>query len=223
MKFDKKSLLILLLMPLQFLLQKILLKFSFVDETSKIFITLAISIFIVSLCFIIRKDVYINEMNIFKRNKGKNIIIAIIGAIASFLILVGVNKILKNTTSTLSLLSVQEEYVPVNNWLMLISSFIPALAPFSEELVFRHELVFKHDLNKIGMLTLAVISSILFGLMHLGNYGGNIYRTIPLMFVAMLYCLLYKMTGTIWTSIIAHFIYNTSLSVLPAILILIIG
>ena len=103
--------------------------------------------------------------------------------------------------------------------LFLLAAFTPALAPVTEEIVFRHVLFYKFRGRLALCILMCVVSSVLFGAIHYTNFGGNLLLTVPYMVVACLYNLLYLFTKNIWTSITVHFIFNFSQSVVPALMI----
>ncbi len=84
---------------------------------------------------------------------------------------------------------------------MLIIPII--IAPLLEELIFRYLLYRKNLKAPYGTIT-AVISSVLFGLIH----GQSMIMTVPLILNGLTYCLVYKKTDSIWISIITHGLYN---------------
>lgn len=81
---------------------------------------------------------------------------------------------------------------------------IPILAaPLIEEFIFRFLLYRKNLREPYGTIT-AVISSILFGLVH----GQSLSLTVPLILNGLIYCLVYKKGDSIWVSMITHGLYN---------------
>lgn len=103
----------------------------------------------------------------------------------------------------------------------LVGALIPIMAPFTEEIVFRHLLFFQWADSRGKTFFLLFGSSILFGLAHFNNYSGNLIYTLPLMVGGLMLALLYRWKKNIWFNIMAHFIYNFTLAVLPAVIVLI--
>ena len=78
------------------------------------------------------------------------------------------------------------------------------LAPIGEELVFRGG-VFRYLLSKTGTLPAALISSVLFGALHLSLFG-----IVPLSLLGFALCYAYYLTGNIRVPIIIHMIFNAN-------------
>lgn len=78
------------------------------------------------------------------------------------------------------------------------------LAPIGEELVFRGGL-FRFMLSKTGPWPAALISSVLFGALHL-----NLYGIVPLTLLGLTLCYAYYLTGNLRTSIMIHMIFNAN-------------
>ena len=84
-------------------------------------------------------------------------------------------------------------------WLNLLKvAVIPALL---EELVFRG--VFYHAYREKGVLVGALASAVAFGLMHM-NFNQFFYAFV----LGLIFCMLIEITGSIFTTIIAHFVVN---------------
>ncbi|WP_420832604.1 type II CAAX prenyl endopeptidase Rce1 family protein [Weissella diestrammenae] len=62
----------------------------------------------------------------------------------------------------------------------------------------------------VRLILMVTISSILFGLIHINNFGGSVVATIPYMFVGLYLSLIYLRTNNIWHNIMTYFIFNTS-------------
>lgn len=102
----------------------------------------------------------------------------------------------------------------------LIGAAIPMMAPFAEELVFRHILFFKWTHSRAMTIVMLFVSSILFGLAHFNNFQGQLIYTLPLMAGGFVFALFYYWKKNIWFSLMAHFIYNTAFSFIPAVIVL---
>ncbi|GAK48316.1 hypothetical protein LOSG293_250070 [Secundilactobacillus oryzae JCM 18671] len=136
------------------------------------------------------------------------VLLAIGGVIVSYGILIVVRLALKATgltameTSGVDVLSIQTETTG------LIASLTVLMAPFTEELVFRHVLFFQW--RHRGALTwlMFVVSSILFGLAHWNNFNGEVIQMIPYMAVGAWYALIYYWSKNIWQAIATHFLFD---------------
>ncbi|RKM58424.1 CPBP family intramembrane metalloprotease [Butyrivibrio sp. X503] len=86
-------------------------------------------------------------------------------------------------------------------WLMILS--IGIVGPFIEEVVFRG--FFFHSYKKSGRILASIIlSAVLFGLMHL-NFNQFTYAAV----MGVMFCLLVEATGSVWSSFLAHGLFNT--------------
>ena len=82
--------------------------------------------------------------------------------------------------------------------------------PFGEEVLFRG--VIANALNRYGVFAGIVLSSIIFGLAH----GLNVILAIAIM-VGILSASLFRVTGSIWPSILLHCVYNAANSFASAL------
>jgi membrane protease YdiL (CAAX protease family) len=106
---------------------------------------------------------------------------------------------------------------------MMVGSLPPIIAPFLEELTFRHLLFYKFHKVKILYFVFFIVSSFLFGAMHLNNFQGDFLLTIPYMLVAVFLALVYAKTKNIWYPLGIHFVFNLTNSLLPTILLIFFG
>jgi membrane protease YdiL (CAAX protease family) len=83
------------------------------------------------------------------------------------------------------------------------------LVPIAEELVFRGGL-FRYFRTRIPRWAAIVLTSVLFGALHVswgGSYEG-LPSAVPLVVLAVVYCVAYERTGRIGTTIVAHALFN---------------
>ncbi len=94
---------------------------------------------------------------------------------------------------------------PVNTpavWLILGVS-VMAFAPLSEELFFRGFL-FRAVLGKASLIVGLVVSALAFSVFHL-----NVGVALPFFAIGLIFAWAYHASGSLWTSIAAHTIFNT--------------
>jgi membrane protease YdiL (CAAX protease family) len=86
------------------------------------------------------------------------------------------------------------------------------VGPFAEEVVFRG--VVYGDLRETnGELSALLASGVLFGLLH-----ANAFNLVPLVIVGVTFALAFRFTRSLWTSVIAHGLFNfVSVAVLLAL------
>lgn len=97
--------------------------------------------------------------------------------------------------------SISDEVLATPMWMMILSMGL--IGPFIEEIVFRG--VIFHSYKRTGRIVGSIIlSSILFGMMHL-NFNQFAYGAV----MGVMFCLLVEATGSVLTSFIAHALFNT--------------
>lgn len=77
------------------------------------------------------------------------------------------------------------------------------VAPIAEELIFRG-FIFRGFRNSFGILTAAIISSLIFGVVH-----GQLNVAIDTFCLGLMLCYLYQKTDSIWPSIALHSLKNS--------------
>lgn len=105
--------------------------------------------------------------------------------------------------------------------LTFLTALVPFIAPFAEELTFRY-LLFGKIRPRAFKFVMFFVSAILFGLIHILNFYGQILQTVPYMFVGAYFALIYQFTKNIWNSIMVHWIFNSINSVVPVIVLIIL-
>ena len=104
----------------------------------------------------------------------------------------------------------------------LLAAIIPFIAPFAEELTFRYLLLGKFTSRAVRGVML-IVQGILFGLIHISNFNGNIYGTIPYMVIGIYFGVIYLVFNNIWGSIMVHWMFNSMNSIFPALLLFILS
>ncbi len=96
----------------------------------------------------------------------------------------------------------QEAKDPLVIVLMAIAAVI--VAPLAEEVIFRGYLypAAKRFCGPVGAI---LFSSLVFAAAH-----GNVVALLPLFALAVILCLLYEFTGSIWACISVHFLFNAA-------------
>ena len=96
-----------------------------------------------------------------------------------------------------------QEAIQQQNWGFLLAMTVTAMviAPCAEEVLFRG-LLFRYLRDRNGFIPAALISSMLFGLMHDSNSG-------PVAVLGFLLAWLYQRSGNLWLSILLHAMFNS--------------
>ena len=96
----------------------------------------------------------------------------------------------------------QEAKDPLVIILMAIAAVI--VAPLAEEVIFRGYL-YPAAKRFCGTAGAILFSSLVFAAAH-----GNVVALLPLFALAVILCLLYEFTGSIWACISVHFLFNAA-------------
>ena len=216
---NKKEMLGLLIIPCEYILVLTLSKLGIFQSNESLKILLSVGIFFLGFIMItyLFKDFLKKQWQEYRKKLWKNVLINIVLISGIYLILKATRLILP---STLSVDAIGDTMTYTTLLMGLIGSIQPFLAPFVEEIVFRY-LLFESINNKVIKALMFFISSIMFGLIHINNFGGDWLLTVPYMFVGAYLALIYYFTKNIWNSIIVHWIFNSINSIIPAILIII--
>lgn len=154
------------------------------------------------------RDVLGQDWHQFTRHFWRNLLLAIGGVIMSYALLIAVRAGLKmvaaGTVTTTDVLSMSVQSAGIG----LLASLTVLMAPFVEEVVFRHVLFFQWRGHKLFMFLMFFVSSIAFGLMHWNNFNGDVMAMIPYMVVGAWFALIYYWSKDIWQNITTHFLFN---------------
>lgn len=218
--WSRKEVLALFIIPIELILGMLLGKLTFITENPTIGLLFTLAIFVSGFLVMIYlfKDFLKSEWQRYRENKfWWKILLNIVLVIGAFFILIIVRKV---PFVNLSVGDVSE----LSNFTLgmgLLASIQPFIAPFAEELTFRY-LLFGKISNKVLKVIMFFVSSILFGLVHLSNFGGNWLLTIPYMVIGAYFALIYVLFDNIWGSIMVHWIFNSLNSIVPALLMVIL-
>ena len=119
------------------------------------------------------------------------------------LLFIPYNSLLSLAASLLFTNASQSIMGSVNNipvWLRFV--MICCCPAFFEEIVFRG--VIGAHFRRVGLLKAAAVTGLFFGIMHLDGQ-----QLLYAWFMGMLFYYFYRVTGSLWASMLAHFITNT--------------
>lgn len=165
-------------------------------------------IFFAGLCLAVYlyHDVLVSHWRRFKTHVGMGLLVAIGGVLLAYLVLAAVRQTLQYmgvaSSGAVNVLSIQSA------GMALVASLTTLMAPFAEEIVFRHALFYQW--RGRGALTwlMLIVSSIAFGLVHWNNFHGQLIQMIPYMCVGALFGLIYYFSRNIWQVILTHFLFD---------------
>ncbi|WP_461241069.1 lysostaphin resistance A-like protein [Paucilactobacillus sp. N302-9] len=90
----------------------------------------------------------------------------------------------------------------------LLSSLTVLMAPFTEELAFRHVFFMQWQKNRLLLFLMFFVSSIAFGLIHWNNFNGDVLKMVPYMFIGAYFAVIYYFSKNIWQNIMTHFMFD---------------
>ncbi len=113
---------------------------------------------------------------------------------------------------------------PINTWLGIIMSLVTGLMNIGiavfEELSYRHDLFYRYKSEpRMVVLSLLVLSSLLFGFSHFYNFNGSLLGTLLYAVAGLFFGCIYLVTENIWVPILVHVLFN-SVSLISAIFLL---
>jgi membrane protease YdiL (CAAX protease family) len=196
----------LLVIPFELLLGEVLPvitghKMTNVDTVLVVCLQIILAIVVIHLF----RDLLGKQWQGFRTHKWRNILIALVSALVLQLVLT----VLRHALGALAI-EAGANMKTSGLLIMTLSIFPVLLAPFIEEVIFRHILFYKFKDRGAVKWVMLIVSSILFGLAHINNFGGHIIATIPYMVVGAIFGLIYWRTKNIWNNIISHLFFNSS-------------
>lgn len=148
--------------------------------------------------------VLVCRINIFKALPYRRI--HIVDAILSILIgymIVPLVLFISNITMLFATNHVQESTTELTSYPFIVQIILMAcIPPLVEEFVCRG--LFYHSYRKNGILKAAVASALVFGVLHM-----NINQFAYAFVIGIIFALMVEATGSIWSSVLAHFSFNT--------------
>lgn len=218
-EWKKQDFLILTIIPLELLVGGQLSKIPPFKDNSQLLIISGVLLFILGMLVSIwlLRDFLASEWQRYKQRLVRNVLLTIVLAAGTFVLMTLIKPLVAGSAEIAP--ATDGEY----GIFLLTFSLIPAvIAAFAEELTFRYALFgkFKGKLTRGVML---VVSSILFGLVHLNNVDGDWLLTVPYMVMGAYFAGVYMFTKNIWFAIGTHFLYNSSISLLPVLLLILVN
>lgn len=174
------------------------------------------------VAILLYKDVLKRDWPRFKQHLWRNLIFAVLGVVAAHLLISitrsGLNLFLSASLSPETLLS----FAVSAPALGFLGSLTALMAPFTEEIIFRHALFYQWRNRGLTTWLMFILSSVLFGLVHWNNFNGDLLQMIPYMFVGTGFALIYYKSQNIWQNIMTHFFFDF-IQVLGAGVVLIVS
>lgn len=157
-----------------------------------------------SMAIYLYHDLLADYWRRFKQHLGAGLLIAVGGVLVAYVALTVVRQGLQTVgvASALPLMSIQSA------GMALVASLTTLMAPFTEEIIFRHALFYQWRGRGILTWIMLIVSSVAFGLVHWNNFHGQLVQMIPYMCVGGLFGLIYYFSRNIWQVIFTHFLFD---------------
>lgn len=209
----------LLIIPVEFMISKLLFPLVHLDRHPKT--ALIASTVLLLVGFLLMLDLFHDflqeQWRLYRHQLFFKLLLAIFLVAGAFLILWLVRRLISSQLllSTSSTSGSSQSLSP--GW-MLLAAVTPFIAPFTEELYFRYLLLGKFS-TKILRAIMLFVQAILFGFVYGNNFNSNVYTMIPYMVLGAYLGIIYLLSKNIWSSIIVHWMLNIMNAVLPALLL----
>ncbi|AEV95784.1 CPBP family intramembrane glutamic endopeptidase [Pediococcus claussenii] len=200
--WNKSDYIILSLLPIEILIG--LFKPQFLKDRPLLLSIIGFAVAVIAFIVVlgVRGKFLKEEWVKFREHLGRNLLYVILVIAVFELVQEVVNKAF--TPGSVSLVPGSPEF----RFAVLLSFFVPLMAPFTEEVVFRYELFYKFVKSGRGtFILMAVVSSLLFGLAHFIS-GDQLSSMIALGITGLALTGIYYKTKNIWVTLLGHFIWN---------------
>lgn len=209
----------LLIIPVEFMISKLLFPLVHLDKHPKTALIASTVLFLAG--FLLMLDLFHDflqeQWRLYRHQLFFKLLLAIFLVGGAFLILWLVRRLIPSQLllSTSSTSGSSQSLSP--GW-MVLAAVAPFIAPFTEELYFRYLLLGKFS-TKILRAIMLFVQAILFGFVYGNNFNSNVYTMIPYMVLGVYLGVIYLLSKNIWSSIMVHWMLNIMNAVLPALLL----
>ncbi|HIU64208.1 MAG TPA: CPBP family intramembrane metalloprotease [Candidatus Avacidaminococcus intestinavium] len=193
----------------------------FSTNTAKILVTVVLGAVALVVLLLLYGQILKQQWENFREHLAVHLGLAVLGTIVAHILLAltrSVMGIIFNGTDSLSAAGVGTTSEAT---IALIGTLVTLMAPFSEEIVFRHVLFYQWRNRKGITILMFIVSSVAFGLVHWNNFNGNVVQMVPYMVVGAWFALIYYWSKNIWQNIFTHLFFN-SLQFIAALFLLIV-
>lgn len=227
-EFSVRDYIALLFVPLIFLMGYF---FTGVLKMEPINAALADSLFraflFVLICFIYG-HLLSSHWKKFQNSKWQSWLLVIIGGIVLQILISLSRQLLPDEGTTTEIaknaMLTDEKGIPKPSLIIFIIALGPVFTSLIEDIVFRYTLLGKFFIpGKVWRVILVLLNSVVFGLIHFNNFGGNILATTSFMTAGLFLNLVYLWTKNIWHVLLIHAVNNFVLSVLGLLILWLIS
>lgn len=163
------------------------------------------------LC-VIYKPMLIEHWSYFNQAKWKSWGVVIVGAVL-LQVVISLTKSILPISATSENFEKSIDPQSIAFFTLLFISFGPLFMALIEDIVFRYTLLHKLFIpNILFRVVVVLLNSIVFGLIHYHNFGGDLVATSSFMVAGLFLNLIYVWTRNIWHVLLIHFMNNAVLS-----------
>jgi membrane protease YdiL (CAAX protease family) len=219
-KFSWRDYLGLLVLPGLFLAGEVVKKIFVGSSQTLLQLGVVVIIYTLALAVLLslQGGVLVAAWRTYRQKLWLKILISLGGMIAMHALIIVSRRFLPASVS-----SSQSQEPTLTMLSIVLAALPPLIAPFLEELTFRHLLGFKFKDSAWLYPVMIVVSSFLFGLSHLANFSGQLTLTIPYMLVGVFLSLVYAKTKNICYPLGMHLTFNGVNALLPIIIFAFLG
>ncbi|EOH96194.1 CPBP family intramembrane glutamic endopeptidase [Enterococcus pallens] len=223
MEQSKKQWWALLVIPIEFIIGQYIFPLLPFDDKPLVSLILSVLLFGTGFAVMIYifKDFLKAQWRLYRHKLFWKLLISIFLVAGAFLILHLVREIIPAHLLTIRS-SASDSSAQLSAGWALLAAVVPFIAPFAEELTFRYLLLGKFTSRAVRAVML-IVQGILFGLIHINNFNGNVFATIPYMVIGIYFGVIYLAFNNIWGSIMVHWMFNSMNSIFPALLLFILS
>ena len=169
--------------------------------------SLRIVIFVVLA--VANRRVLASDWAAFRRGGWRSWLLVIAGMIAIQLVITAV-RALQLATGTGGVSQESDATPTVAFGIILFASLAPTVTALIEDFTFRHTLLVRLPVWRYAAVgaVVTVANALVFGSIHLNNFGGNWLGTLPYAAAGLLMNLVYLWTRNIWTVLLMHGLNN---------------
>ncbi|CAM1346807.1 CPBP family intramembrane glutamic endopeptidase [Tenacibaculum insulae] len=215
-KFSLRDLFALLIIPLIAISSLVFMKIFDDKYTMGLADSLFRGLLFIIVCVLYSKLLKKNWVR-FNQSKFASWTLVILGAIVIQIIITLTRSFLPSVPITET---IQPEEILEVNLTYLIISLGPVFTSLLEDVVFRYTLLYKLFIkNTLFRITIVILNSVLFGLIHYYNFDGHIVSTVSFMTAGLFLNLIFIWTRNIWHVLLIHAVNNFVLSTLALIVL----
>lgn len=166
------------------------------------------------LFFIIIKtkgDLLLRDWKLFKSKKITNVLLSILTLVLVYLAIMVTHPIFNQFIPSKPITSYAFSTKSIIGLLFsVLAGANNIMVAFVEEVTYRHEGMYVFKSNKLLLILMLIVSSILFGFSHYYNFNGSFLASGPYVVAGAILGISYLISNNIWVPIVAHILFNST-------------